>query len=126
MPSPDLMSPAPAPLVIWPPMVETLSGLVTLIVRAAAPRFTTPLRVTPLTASGPPKVKLPATLTLFETVWTAVPLWRVVFAPMVRVPRPSGPVLVETSGLPAVLGVLLAARMRAPPLRARPVVQLLL
>ena len=120
VPAPALVSAVPvAVLVMAPLMVLVLAGLSTVMVRSVAPRFIAPERITPLPATGPAKAKLPLTVVGLRIVRTVPSLSSEVPPAMVRVPVPTGPLVM--TGEP----VLPAPNMRPPWFRLNPVVKVL-
>ena len=104
--------------VMTPLMVLVTAGLVTVMVRPAAPRFMAPERMTPLPATRPPKVKSPLTVVALPIVRTVPSLRSEVPPAMTSVPVPTGP---EVTGPP----VLPAPNIRPPWFRLKPVVKVL-
>ena len=90
-------------------------GLVTVSVRAAAPRLTFPFSV--MLVAAPPKLKLPETTMSLPSVRAVVSGSSVVPAATVSTPVPSGP---EVTAVPAVLPVLPAPMMSEPALSWTP------
>ena len=119
MPSPDLIRPPAVPMT-WPPRVAVTCGLVTVMVRANAPRSTTPLSVRLWPAPVPPTVKpvapAPTKETAFAMVRAVLSVWMVVAPLITSDPMPIGPE-VTTVGMATVLamfGVLSCPKIRVP------------
>ena len=93
-PEPAFVRPAP-PVAMTPPSVppRTLvtAGFVTVTVRVTPPKLTTPPSVRLLPVSAPPKVKLPFTVTAFETLRAVPSASSVVPSAMVSAATPAGP-----------------------------------
>ena len=102
-PAPALVSAVPLEieLVTTPLTMAVTAGLVTVMVRAAAPKFMAPENVTLLPATRPPKVKLPATVTALPMVRAVPSLKTDVPSLMVSVAVPTGPLVIE-GGVPTV------------------------
>ena len=120
-PAPALVRAVPvAVVVIAPPRVAVTNGLVTVIVRPAAPRSVAPVKVRLWPATRPPKVKSPPIVSALATE-RAVPSARSVVPPeTVSVPVPSGP-LVTIGAVP----VLAAPIISDPAVRLMPLVKVL-
>ena len=129
MPLPALVRPVeplPAVEVRAPLSVAVTAGLVTVIVRFALPRLTGAASVMFEPLRRPPKVKSPRTLTGLLSVRAVPSVFRVVPAPILKMPVPIG-LLVMTEPvrtvLPAIISVppfrLKGAEKVFAPLRAR-------
>ena len=120
-PAPALVRAVPvAVLVTAPPRVAVTSGLVTVIVRPAAPRSVAPVKVRLWPATRPPKVKSPPTESALASERAVPSASNVVPAPTVSVPVPSGP-LVTVGAVP----VLAAPIISEPAVRLTPFVKVL-